>query len=55
MISNLVAGYKIAVEQIPEVALLHSHMAVELAAHRGLAEVVPWTVPKVPHSPCVLL
>ncbi len=53
---NLVVGYKIFAEQIPaEVALLHSHMIVELAVHRGSVEVVPLTVLKVPHSPCVLL
>ena len=55
VILDLVAGYRIVVEQIPEVALLHSHMVVESAVHRRLAEVEPWTVPKAPRSPCVLL
>jgi len=48
---HLVVGYKTFVEDMPEVALRHSHMLVALAFHRKLAEAVPLTVREVPRSP----
>jgi hypothetical protein len=49
--SHLVVGYKTFAEDMPEVALRHSHMLFALAVHREPAEAVPLTVREVPHSP----